>query len=107
MIERKMGVDCNSMQGHSQALFQPGKCPQGSSLLVFKSLVQSGLLTILGMDQDLDQTGPSQNGLDWDQTNLDQSTLVQSQSIDWSRLVHIKTSLYCMDQSRLVLSCLN
>ena len=70
---------------------------QGTELqVVFKGPVQSGLLTILGMDQDLDR---SRLFLKWSRLRLDQFGLVQigpNQSIDRSRLVH------SVDWSRLV-----
>ena len=56
---------------------------------MFKGPVQSGLLTILGMDQDLDRSrlGPDRFGLVQIGPNrsIDQSRPVHS--VDWSRLV--------------------
>ena len=64
--------------------------------IVFKSPVQSGLLTIFGMDLDLDRSRPF---LKWYRLRLDRFGPVQSspkQSIDQSRPVH------GLDWSRLV-----
>ena len=72
-----------------------------SSPIVFKSPVQSGLLTILGMDLDLDRSRPF---LKWYRPRPDRFGPVQSgpkRSIDRSRPVH------GLDWSRLVLSYLD